>query len=335
MRRSLVLALVLVAVPATSGHAAVTIGQTAATPSDTCGGGGSNTAVQIASTTPNMSVPSKGVITGWSIRGRTAAAMANVKFTVWREDPTDPGYFQLLGITDGQTVPQATVSTFPARIPAEAGDVIGLNSPSGLTGCTGTATGAGTDRVGINTYVGLAMSEGFTAWYQLNAVSMSPILINAAATLEPDADADGYGDETQDLCASDASIQTACPVADPPAGDPVTTTPIVTTPAPVVEQTPVVPPVAAFAVAAPKKATVKLTIPAAGKLSWLGRSGGTTVVSGRRNVTAGSPSVTVSLNAKGRKRLKKKGKLKVAVTFTFTPAGGTPVTRSRTLTFKR
>ena len=33
----------------------------------------------------------------------------------------------------------------------------------------------------------------------------------ANADIEPDADRDGYGDETQDLCSSDASTQGACP----------------------------------------------------------------------------------------------------------------------------
>jgi hypothetical protein len=33
------------------------------------------------------------------------------------------------------------------------------------------------------------------------------------ADIEPDADADGFGDETQDLCPTDASTQGACPVA--------------------------------------------------------------------------------------------------------------------------
>jgi hypothetical protein len=41
-------------------------------------------------------------------------------------------------------------------------------------------------------------------------VSSNAVML-ANADIEPDADNDGYGDETQDLCSSDASTQGACP----------------------------------------------------------------------------------------------------------------------------
>jgi hypothetical protein len=41
--------------------------------------------------------------------------------------------------------------------------------------------------------------------------------VNVAATIEPDADEDGFGDETQDQCPTDASTQGPCPPdAEPP-----------------------------------------------------------------------------------------------------------------------
>ena len=40
---------------------------------------------------------------------------------------------------------------------------------------------------------------------------VSNAVMLANADIEPDADKDGYGDETQDLCSSDASTQGACP----------------------------------------------------------------------------------------------------------------------------
>jgi hypothetical protein len=36
--------------------------------------------------------------------------------------------------------------------------------------------------------------------------------LDLSATLEPDADHDGFGDETQDQCPTNASTQGACPV---------------------------------------------------------------------------------------------------------------------------
>ena len=35
--------------------------------------------------------------------------------------------------------------------------------------------------------------------------------LNVSAILEPDADGDGFGDETQDQCPTDASTQGPCP----------------------------------------------------------------------------------------------------------------------------
>jgi hypothetical protein len=43
------------------------------------------------------------------------------------------------------------------------------------------------------------------------------------ADIEPDADGDGYGDETQDLCPSDASTHATCPVSPPPPQTTITT----------------------------------------------------------------------------------------------------------------
>ncbi len=38
-------------------------------------------------------------------------------------------------------------------------------------------------------------------------------VMNASAVVEPDADGDGFGDETQDGCLGNAAVQGACPVA--------------------------------------------------------------------------------------------------------------------------
>jgi hypothetical protein len=54
-------------------------------------------------------------------------------------------------------------------------------------------------------------------------VNQARIYVNA--DVEPDADHDGFGDETQDQCPSDASTAGACPPPSPPAKD--TTPPVV------------------------------------------------------------------------------------------------------------
>ena len=46
--------------------------------------------------------------------------------------------------------------------------------------------------------------------------SKGGLRLNVAADIEPDADHDGYGDETQDACATDPSRQGSCADVDPP-----------------------------------------------------------------------------------------------------------------------
>jgi hypothetical protein len=43
-------------------------------------------------------------------------------------------------------------------------------------------------------------------------------LVNISVVLEPDADHDGFGDETQDQCPTNATTQGPCPTVAPPAG---------------------------------------------------------------------------------------------------------------------
>jgi hypothetical protein len=49
--------------------------------------------------------------------------------------------------------------------------------------------------------------------------------VNVSATIEPDADRDGYGDETQDRCPTDPSTQGPCPPDTDPPETEITKTP--------------------------------------------------------------------------------------------------------------
>ena len=56
-----------------------------------------------------------------------------------------------------------------------------------------------------------------------SSVGFGPVEFEArlllSAQLEPDADHDGYGDETQDQCPTDAATQGPCPLVTPPPAD--------------------------------------------------------------------------------------------------------------------
>jgi hypothetical protein len=55
---------------------------------------------------------------------------------------------------------------------------------------------------------------------QLNLVNATHSIPPIRATIEADADHDGFGDETQDQCPTDATTQGPCPVVTPPDNTP-------------------------------------------------------------------------------------------------------------------
>jgi len=116
--------------------------------------------------------------------------------------------------TEGAVVkPVATVpatlgadggATVPVSVPVRAGDRIGIEVVSGAMGCYFANAGST-----LTTATSVVDGTAFTF------VSPFPFAnrLNALARVEPDADKDGFGDETQDACASDAATHTdACAV---------------------------------------------------------------------------------------------------------------------------
>lgn len=89
------------------------------------------------------------------------------------------------------------------RIPVLAGDRLGLYGPQseGTLACN---TGEPEDELG---FLHGAASLGTT----LAFASLAGFRVPVSASLEPDLDGDGYGDETQDGCPESAEYQTACP----------------------------------------------------------------------------------------------------------------------------
>jgi hypothetical protein len=101
-------------------------------------------------------------------------------------------------------------TTVDSRMPVQAGDRLGL---------VGTAfTYEGTPIEGISVYcnevpgdLGAAPGDvgvGSTANFEKATEGRVPL----AAVIEPDADNDGFGDETQDACPQSAAVQVACPL---------------------------------------------------------------------------------------------------------------------------
>ena len=144
-----------------------------------------------------MSFPRRGgVLTRW----RTTAT-GELSFLLWREEGSG---FRLLA-SDPRTASGA--GEFAARIPVSGGERLGLGMAKEVLDCR-IFTKLGKDLIGVTgeTAIGKAppmLVEG-------------GLRLNVAADIEPDADHDGYGDETQDVCPTDPSRQGPCADVDPP-----------------------------------------------------------------------------------------------------------------------
>jgi hypothetical protein len=264
----------------------------------------------------SYAVPSAGVITSWSFQ-ENSTTVAGLKLKVARSP--DGANFTFVGeSTAGPQTPN-TVNTYPARIPVQAGDEIGILENGG-GGCD-TFTGAAGD-----TYASLAADTppGETA----PLMPGDSLKIPVAATVEPDADHDGFGDETQDQCPTDASTQGPCP---PP---PDKTAPALSA--------------SAHSAKLSKRGTISLFVTS--NENSTGTATGTisvpklakTVRFAMRSVTLAAgkrTKLTLKLSKKNaalvRKALAKRKKLTAKITLSVKDAAGNPTTKKLSLKLKR
>ena len=184
---------------APNSGAATTIGHT-----DVPGGNcGNVTWLQTNSIGFQYAVPSPGVITRWSTRADLNPSP--IKLKVGR--PSGGAAYRIIGESGLHIPAPAVTSSFDdVRIPVQTGDVVGLfMGNSGSHACVISAALA-------DSYVGetgdVVPSATPTTF---NDFSGDGYLLNISAVVEPDADGDGYGDETQDGCPTDASVSGPCP----------------------------------------------------------------------------------------------------------------------------
>jgi hypothetical protein len=112
---------------------------------------------------------------------------------------------------EAETIP---IQSFSTRVSVKAGQHLAIASPGMGLSATYDSSGDKYSYVFAMPPLGAEPRESQTATGQL--------LIQA--TIEPDADGDGFGDETQDQCPSQASTQGPCQTSGPP---PVSTPPAV------------------------------------------------------------------------------------------------------------
>jgi hypothetical protein len=171
-------------------------------------------------------IPSAGVITSWTFSLGLAIppeVLVSEQLKVYASTGV-PKQFKVVGESAVSPV-GGGLTTTPTRIPVQGGELLG----SIVTVTSGGKTEQGallchTEDAGdeIAEFAGNATTGSTITAIGDQAGYQNPVTV----TVEPDADRDGYGDETQDKCPTDASTQGACPQPPPPPAPRVTPPPI-------------------------------------------------------------------------------------------------------------
>ncbi len=188
---------------APAATAATTIGSTALTPGPfECDSPSTYFSQSTDAASPSYAVPAGGgVITSWSVPA--GAGPAEVKLGLLRPN-LGPSTFTTADASAAESLAPSSLNTFDTRIPAQAGDRIAALIVSGSYPCA-SQTG---DIDDIAQRDSLAVHDTGSIFTYDDPNPSTVILI--AATVEPDADGDRFGDETQDLCLTDPTKQAEC-----------------------------------------------------------------------------------------------------------------------------
>ena len=156
---------------------------------------------------PSYAVPAGGgVITAWTTNPGAVTGVST-RLEVIREAPGGGSPHTVVGESDLRSnIATHNAAKFATRIPVQGGDLIGLElQPPTAIPCVGG--GAAGDLT--------VQSPDPGPGNDLPATSaQSPFRMDVAATVEADADHDGFGDESQDACPAVAGTVNGCPPAD-------------------------------------------------------------------------------------------------------------------------
>ncbi len=164
-----------------------------------------STWLQVSSVDNVSTIPRRGVLTSYRMQ-LGAEAPANVAFRLGRPDG---GNFNIVAATPLVPGVANEVVERRIRIRARAGDLIGAYYGAGASpDCGRSEAGYGYRGANGNVTTG-ALPGDFTG---------GNFRFSVSATLEPDADNDGFGDITQDGCPIDRTRQGACDRRPPQTG---------------------------------------------------------------------------------------------------------------------
>jgi hypothetical protein len=178
-----------------------------------CGGSATSCDVlPLSEVGASVAAPSDGVVVRWRVKDASGPMALRVA------QPFGAGY--LFVSSSAPEIPADTgLDTFVTRQPIKAGDFVGLELKSATATFGLDPTPMAPSGTSTAIFAG-PIVDGTAATPAGPPVDQARVYVNA--DVEPDADHDGFGDETQDQCPSDASTAGACP---PPTKD--TTPPVV------------------------------------------------------------------------------------------------------------
>jgi len=285
-----------------SAQGATTLGQTdpAAPSTDVCGSPTAYLQSAVAAGSPSYTVPAGGgVITSWSTQAN-ANPDKDAELKVFAPTGT-PGSYLVRGQEGPHILAAAVLNNFPARVPVEAGDILGLYHSTIGTACS--FDGVPGD---MTSYVFPAIPDPPVGSTYTTNTNDAGLRVNISTQLEPDADDDGFGDESQDKCVGTAGPFNGCPSSVALNN---------------VKQKGMKP-----------KVKVKVTVPGAGTLSVgspsdpaLATAAAKSLKPMTRTLTSTAKQtlvLTLKLTKSAKRRLSDKGKLKAKVKVLYTPAGG-------------
>jgi hypothetical protein len=205
MRRLLVSAALLAACCAAPAGASTTLGSVDPAAPNSCSA--ATVFWNFQSLDPSHTVASAGIITSYTLAGTGNAGKKAQLFLLHAttSTPTDP--WTVKGKSPQVTLAGNSTETFAVQINAVPGDVIAVGAVDTLFHCVANTVAGDTALAGNGTN----SPVGGTVIYSSSGPSDR---INISATLEADADGDGFGDDTQDSCPNDPAIHAGPCAAD-------------------------------------------------------------------------------------------------------------------------
>jgi hypothetical protein len=146
--------------------------------------------------------PSSGVVTKWKVNAGALEFPVLEELRLMRQ-VGGPEVLLTTAESEPELILPNQLNVFETRLPIQTGERFGVYGPEPF-GTAYCSTGVETDSLvfkKVDATVGT--TETYKALPQAQAA--------AVGVIEPDADADGYGDETQDRCPRSAPVQAECP----------------------------------------------------------------------------------------------------------------------------